>query len=154
MQQDYKIIPITKDELIPTASRMKKEGRMLTMVHGYMNTSNQPVISYEFAVDNVIESYQITGETEVPTISGIYDAAAGWPEWEINELMGFTFTGLDVSKRLFLPEDMSNGKGQIMVTPLKELRKEAFDDYAKSKLVNTLERDSAENENNGKEGES
>ena len=41
----------------------------------------------------------------------------------MNELFGFTFEGLDVSKRLFLPEDMleTQGKGQIMVTPLKEL---------------------------------
>ena len=31
--------------------------------------------------------------------------------------------GLDLSKRLFLPEDMleTQGKGQIMVTPLSEL---------------------------------
>ena len=47
------------------------------------------------------------------------------PEREINELFGVTFEGLDVSKRLFLPEDMleTQGKGQIMVTPLSELRR-------------------------------
>ena len=42
---------------------------------------------------------------------------------ELNELFGIEFEGLDVSKRLFLPEDMleTQGKGQIMVTPLSEL---------------------------------
>ena len=50
-------------------------------------------------------------------------SSCSFPERELNELFGFTFEGLDVSKRLFLPEDMleTQGKGQIMVTPLKEL---------------------------------
>ena len=60
---------------------------------------------------------------EVPSVGEIYDTAATWPERELNELFGITFEGLDVSQRLFLPEDMleTQGKGQIMVTPLKEL---------------------------------
>ena len=72
-----------------------------------------------------IESYHVVGETVLPSIGGIYDVAAEWPEREINELFGVTFEGLDVSQRLFLPEDMleTQGKGQIMVTPLSELRK-------------------------------
>ena len=65
----------------------------------------------------------MVGETTVPSIGEIYCEAATWPEREVNELFGITFEGLDVSKRLFLPEDMleTQGKGQIMVTPLKEL---------------------------------
>ena len=57
--------------------------------------------------------------------------AAIWPERELNELLGIQFEGLDTSQRLFLPEDMleTQGRGQIMVTPLSELveknRKEA-----------------------------
>ena len=52
-----------------------------------------------------------------------YDTAATWPERELNELFGINFEGLDTSKRLFLPEDMleTQGRGQIMVTPLSEL---------------------------------
>ena len=42
----------------------------------------------------------------------------------INELLGSEFEGLDMSKRLVLPEDMleTEGKGQIFVMPLSELR--------------------------------
>ena len=56
--------------------------------------------------------------------SPIYDLAAAWPEREINELIGVTFEGLDCSERLFLPDNMAEEmKGQILVTPLEELRK-------------------------------
>jgi len=148
MQQEFKVINITKDEIIPVAERMKNDGRMLLMIHAYRNTEDQPVVSYEYGVGSMIEAYEVTGETTLPSLSSVYDAAAGWPEWEINELLGFTFTGLNISHRLFLPEDLSNGKGQILVTPLKELREEAFKDYEKAKtLVNTLDRD----EDTGKE---
>ena len=146
MRQNYKIIPITKDEILPCAEKMKKEGRTLLMIHGYYDTEDRPVISYEYEVKPAIESYQVTGETEVPSVSGIYDAAAGWPEWEINELLGFTFTGLDTSHRLFLPEELSNGRGQILVTPLKELRQSAFEEYAeKSGIENVLLKDEDHN---------
>ena len=41
-----------------------------------------------------------------------------------NELIGVTFEGLDCSERLFLPDNMAEEmKGQILVTPLEELRK-------------------------------
>ena len=104
--QEYKKIIIGKDEIIPVAERMRKEGR-----------------SYDYAVDPAVESYHVIGEMKVPSISEIYDTAASWPERELNELMGIEFEGLDVSKRLFLPEDMleTQGKGQILVMPLKEL---------------------------------
>ena len=60
----------------------------------------------------------------IPSISEIYDQAAAWPERELNEIFGVEFEGLDMSKRLFLPEEMleTQGKGHIMVTPLAELR--------------------------------
>jgi hypothetical protein len=146
MRQEYKVVRITRDEIVPTAEKMKKEGRILLMIHGYMSVENEPVVAYEYEEDHAIVSCQVVGETNLPSISGVYDAAAGWPEWEINELMGFTFEGLDTSQRLFLPEELSNGRGQILVTPLKELREEAFEQYAvKSGLVNTLERDDNHN---------
>ena len=44
-------------------------------------------------------------------------------ELELNELLGIDFEGLDTSKRLFLPENLleTQGKGQILATPLAEL---------------------------------
>ncbi|MDO5444760.1 MAG: NADH-quinone oxidoreductase subunit C [Eubacteriales bacterium] len=123
--QDYKVIGMKKDEIIPIAQKMRNDGIYLVMIHGYMDKNDVPVIRYDYAVGSTVESYSVEGETVLPTISHIYDTAAEWPERELNELFGWTFEGLDVSKRLFLPEDMleTEGKGQIMVKPLEELRK-------------------------------
>lgn len=121
--QEYKRIDIGKDQVVPVAERMRREGRYLVMIHGFINNDGQMDISYDYAVDPAIESYHVVGETKLPSIGGIYDTAAVWPERELNELFAVEFEGLDMSKRLFLPEDMleTQGKGQIMVTPLSEL---------------------------------
>lgn len=121
--QEYKVTVIEKDQIVPIAERMKKAGRYLVMIHGYLNKDGQLDVSWDYAVEPVIESYHVVGETTLPSIGEIYDTAATWPERELNELFGVTFEGLDMSKRLFLPEDMleTEGKGQIMVTPLSEL---------------------------------
>ena len=121
--QYYKKIPITKDQIVPTAERMRKDGVILAMIHGYLTEDGKPNISYEYQLGATIESYTIEGENELPSIAYIYSKAAEWPEREINELIGVTFTGLDVSKRLFLPESMLSGQGQIFVTPMEELIK-------------------------------
>ncbi|MBQ8076234.1 MAG: NADH-quinone oxidoreductase subunit C [Oscillospiraceae bacterium] len=123
--QEYKRIDITKDEIVPIAERMRKKEIILVMIHGFLDKDGNPDVSYEYAVDTVLESYHVVGETVLPSISEIYDVAAEWPERELNELYGWTFEGLDVSKRLFLPYDLleDEGKGQIMVKPLSELRK-------------------------------
>ena len=104
---------------------MRKKEVYLVMIHGFLDKEGKPDVSYEYAVGPVLEAYHVTGETVLPSISGIYDVAAEWPERELNELFGWTFEGLDVSKRLFLPYDLleDEGKGQIMVKPLSELRK-------------------------------
>ena len=121
--QEYKKIIIGKDEIVPVAERMRKEGRYLVMIHAFYNKDGEADVSYDDAVDQAVESYHVVGETRLPSIFGIYDTAAAWPERALNELMGIEFEGLDVSKRLFLPEDMleTQGKGQILVMPLKEL---------------------------------
>lgn len=119
--QEYKKIPITKEEVVPVAERMRKAGVILAMIHGYLDTDDVPHISYEYQVGEDIESYTVIGERTVPSISEIYDDAAAWPEREINELFGFEFTGLDTSKRLFLPDIMLSGQGHIIVTPMDEL---------------------------------
>ena len=122
--QEYKRIDISKDQIVPVAEQMRKAGNYLIMVHAFLNKEGQIDISYDYAVDPDTESYHVVGEMKVPSISGIYDTAAAWPERELNEIFGIEFEGLDMSKRLFLPEDMleTQGKGQIMVTPLSELR--------------------------------
>lgn len=122
--QEYKRIDISKDQIVPVAERMRKAGNYLIMVHAFLNKEGQIDISYDYAVDPDTESYHVVGEMKVPSIGEIYDTAATWPERELNEIFGIEFEGLDVSKRLFLPEDMleDQGKGQIMVTPLSELR--------------------------------
>ena len=122
--QAYKRIEITKDQVVPIAEKMRKAGVGLVMIHGFLNEQGQSDVSWDYAVEPVIESYHVVGEETLPTISGIYDEAAAWPERELNELFGLVFEGLDMSKRLFLPEEMleTQGKGHIMVTPLAELR--------------------------------
>ena len=122
--QENKVTQITKDQVVPLAERMKKAGRYLVMIHGWLDKDGQPVVSWDYSVPPAVEKYQVVGETKLPSISEIYDTAASWPERELNEIFGFEFEGLDMSKRLFLPEDMleTQGKGHIMVTPLEELR--------------------------------
>ena len=125
--QEYRMTRITKEDIVPTALRMRHEGRWLVMIHGQVEPDGQVRVSYDSAVDPAVESYY------VPSISGIYDEAARWPECELHELMGLEFEGLDTSKRLFLPEDMleTQGKGHILVTPLSELREKRVEQMEK-----------------------
>ena len=121
--QDYHRIDITKELIVPVAETMRRDGHPLLMIHAFFNKEGKADVSWDYAVGPVIRSYHVVGETKLPSVGGIYDVAAEWPERELNELMGLEFEGLDVSKRLFLPEDMleTQGKGQILVTPLSEL---------------------------------
>lgn len=121
--QEYKQIQITKEEIVPTALRMRHDGRQLVMIHAFWQTDGQLRISWDYAVDPAVESYYVLGEQSVPSVAEVYDEAARWPELELNELLGIDFEGLDTSKRLFLPENLleTQGKGQILVTPMSEL---------------------------------
>ena len=119
--QDYKIINITREQILPLAGTMRSKNVALAMIHGHIDDDGQSVVSYEFEVGAGIESYRIAGEKTLPTISHIYDAAAEWPEREIMELMDICFDGLDTSKRLFMPETMISGQGHILVTPMDQL---------------------------------
>jgi NADH:ubiquinone oxidoreductase subunit C len=121
--QEYKKISITKDEVVPVARRMREAGVPLAMIHGFINDAGKPNISYEYEVGSGIESYTVDGEDVLPSIAGIYDLAAEWPEREIMELMEITFEGVDTSQRLFMPETMIEGQGHIIVTPMDELIK-------------------------------
>ena len=119
--QEYKRIDITKDEVIAVAERQKVAGIPLTMIHGHIDENGKPVVSYEYEVGAGIESYTVQGEWSLPSIVSIYDLGAEWAEREIMELMEIVFEGLDTSKRLFLPENMINEQGHIIVTPMEEL---------------------------------
>ena len=121
--QENKVTQITRDQIVPLAERMKRAGRYLVMIHGWLDKDGQPVVSWDYSVPPAVECYRVVGETKLPSIGEIYDTAASWPERELNELFGIEFEGLDMSKRLFLPEDMLEAqvKGQIIVTPLSEL---------------------------------
>lgn len=127
--QDYKAIRITGADVVPTALRMRHEGRPLVMIHGYLEKGGETHVSWDYAVGNAVESYYVVGETRFQSIQDIYDEAARWPELELYELMGLEFEGLDTSARLFLPEDTleTQGKGQIVVTPLAELREKRME---------------------------
>ena len=124
--QEYKKTVITKDQVVPIAEKMRKAGNALVMIHGFIDNDGQ-------MVDPAIESYHVIGETVLPSVGEIYDTAATWPERELNELFAIEFEGLDVSQRLFLPEDMleTQGKGQIMVMPLSELRQKNIEEGTK-----------------------
>lgn len=122
--QPYTVHEITKDEVLPLAGRMRNDGVILTMIHGYYDQNDVPVVAYEYQVGEGVESYQVRGETTLPSIAGIYDKAAEWPELEIHEMTGFEFEGLEY-KRLFLADTMFDGQGQILVTPMDELIRKA-----------------------------
>ena len=129
--QEYKRIDISKDQIVPIAERMRRQNVYLVMIHAFLNKEGLLDVSWDYAVEPVIESYHVVGVMLLPSLGEIYDTAATWAEREINELFGVEFEGLDMSQRLFLPEDLleTQGRGQIMVTPLSELveknRKEA-----------------------------
>lgn len=119
--QEYKKISITKDQIVPIAQKMRAAGVPLAMIHGFINDQGKPNVSYEYTVSSGIESYTVDGESVLPSISGIYDLGAEWPERELMELMEITFEGVDTSKRLFMPDTMLTDQGHILVTPMKEL---------------------------------
>lgn len=124
--QEFKSFEIKKEEILILAERMKGDGRRLLMIQGYVDKEGKIIVAYQYEVGNCIESYKIMGESELPSISHIYDLAAAWPEEELFELMGIKFDGLNLRGRLFLPDTMLDGQGQIIVTPLSELREKAL----------------------------
>ncbi len=122
MQEHHKI-PIKKDEVVPVAEQMRAKGIALAMIHAYLDENGRGCVSYEYEVGPAIMSYTVEGENVLPSISHIYDLAAQWPEREIMELMDIVFEGCDTSQRLFMPDSMMEGQGQILVTPMDKLIK-------------------------------
>lgn len=123
MQTNEKI-QITPEEIVPTAEKMRAENRLLIMIHGHIEKDGTPVVSYDYDDGANVLSYEVRGHATLPTISHIYDAAAQWAERDVAELVPITFEGLDCSQRLFMPDNLLSGQGQITVTPLNVLRAE------------------------------
>jgi len=132
MQTNKKTM-ITKNQIVPVAQKMRADGVQLIMIHGYLDNDGTPVISYEYSMGPEVDSYEVRGESVLPSIEPVYDLAAQWAEREITELIGVTFEGLDTSKRLFMPDNLLEGNGQILVMPLAELRKANVDERADGK---------------------
>ncbi|MBP3655573.1 MAG: NADH-quinone oxidoreductase subunit C [Clostridia bacterium] len=132
MQTNRKTM-ITKDQIVPIAKKMREEGVQLIMIHGYLDDDGLPVISYEYSMGPMVDSYEVRGERVLPSIEPIYDLAAQWPERELCELIDVEFEGLDTSKRLFMPDNLLEGNGQILVTSLSELRRANVDERADGK---------------------
>jgi len=132
MQTNKKTM-ITRDQIVPVAEKMKADGVQLIMIHGYLDNDGTPVISYEYSMGPLVDSYEVRGESVLPSIEPVYDLAAQWAERDITELIGVTFEGLDTSKRLFMPDNLLEGNGQILVMPLAELRKANVDERADGK---------------------
>ena len=59
--QEYRMTRITKEEIVPTALRMRHEGRWLVMIHGQVEPDGQVRVSYDYAVDPAVESYYVLG---------------------------------------------------------------------------------------------
>ena len=120
--QEYTKEEITVSEIVPLAKKMREEGRQLVTIHGYVNKEGTTILSYDYEVGKGVKAYEVIVDGAIPTISDVYSLAAQWLELELYELVGIEFEGLDTSKRLFLADTMMEGQGQILVTPLAELK--------------------------------
>lgn len=120
--QGYKKIHILKEDIVPTAKRMRENKISLAMIHAFIDKDGKANVSYDYEVGADIESYTVVGENVLPSITPVYDLGAEWPEREIMELMDIKFEGVDTSKRLFMPDTMLSGQGQILVTPMDKLK--------------------------------
>lgn len=112
---------INKDEIVSMAEKMLSEKRRLVIMNGYVDKEGNNVIAYNFDIDGNLKTYICKGEKTFPTITHIYKGSAQWCEEDICEVMEVDFEGLKKGDRLFLPDDF-DGSGQILVTPIEELR--------------------------------
>jgi len=116
------ITNISKEEIMPLAEKMSSEKRRLVIMNGYVDTEGKNSIVYNYDVEGKVETFICRGYDSFPSITSIYKGSAQWCEEEICEMMQIEFEGLNKSGRLFLPDDF-DGTGQILVTPLAELKK-------------------------------
>lgn len=120
---EYRRIEIGVNELLDISKKIFDMSGRLVAINGYLGEENQPRVAYTFEYEDLRETYLISNEKEIPTLTSIYKGAAQWFEEEIEEVMEVKFKGLLSSGRLFLPEEFKDGEGQILVMPLSELKK-------------------------------
>ena len=48
MKQEYRIIPVEYDQIRHIARKMRRNGVILAMIHGYLDQNGEPVVSYEY----------------------------------------------------------------------------------------------------------
>lgn len=120
---DFEGVEVKKEDILNIANKMFKEKRRLLIINGYINEDGQNVIAYNFDLGGPVRTYLLKGEDEVPSITPVYGGSARWCEEEIEEMMMVKFQGLDRSGRLFLPDELKDGEGQILVMPIEELKK-------------------------------
>ncbi len=122
---------IKREELLPLAEKLFNEKRRLVIMNGYVDKQGNNVVAYNFDIDGNIVTYLCRGYDCLPSLTSIYKGAVQWCEEEICEMMPIEFTGLNKSGRLFLPDDF-DGTGQILVTPLSDLKKDNISEDNKS----------------------
>lgn len=120
---EFNGIEISKSEILDVAKKNFSDRNRLLIINGYIGKEKENVIAYNFDVNGDVITYLVKGESEVPSITTVYGESARWAEEEIEELMPVTFSNLNRSRRLILPEDFKDGEGQILVMPLSELKK-------------------------------
>ena len=120
---DFNGVEIRKDQLIDVTKQMMDNKRRLLMINGYLDEEKQIVIAYNYDTDGDVVTYLLKGEDDIPSITPIYGGSARWAEEEIEEMLPVKFQGLERSGRLFLPDELKDGEGQILVVSLDEIKK-------------------------------
>jgi ech hydrogenase subunit D len=95
--QEQSIIPIDVGKLIGSVEQCRNEGYRLVQIGGTKVDDNAFEINYSFDKDYVLKNLRITvtGETEVPSITGMYWGAFVY-ENEMHDLFGIQVKGINI----------------------------------------------------------
>ena len=58
--QEYRKIVIDKEQIVPIAEKMRKNGNALLMIHAFINKEDKFDISWDYIVDPAVESYHVS----------------------------------------------------------------------------------------------
>jgi ech hydrogenase subunit D len=95
--QEQSIIPIDVGKLIGSVEQFRNEGYRLVQIGCTKVGDNAFEINYSFDKDYVLKNLRITvtGETEVPSITGMYWGAFVY-ENEMHDLFGIQVKGINI----------------------------------------------------------
>ncbi|MGA2160806.1 MAG: NADH-quinone oxidoreductase subunit C [Methanoregula sp.] len=95
--QEQSIIPIDVGKLIGSVEQCRNEGYRLVQIGCTKVDDNAFEINYSFDKDYVLKNLRITvtGETEVPSITGMYWGAFVY-ENEMHDLFGIQVKGINI----------------------------------------------------------